>query len=193
VSKFNSEPTEAHLTAVKRIFRYLKGTISLSLHYKTTEEMMFGYSDADWANDLDDRRSTSGNVFIMSGGAVSWLSQKQTTVALSTAEAEYMALGLAVQEAIWLRRLLRDLNVATTEPTRIHEDNQGAIAMTKNPVGHKRNKHIDIKHHVVQEAVQANTVALTYYPTSEMAQFDQLKKELGLIDYPSTKNQGGVY
>jgi hypothetical protein len=193
VSKFNSEPTEAHLTAVKRIFRYLKGTISLSLHYKTTEEMMFGYSDADWANDLDDRRSTSGNVFIMSGGAVSWLSQKQTTVALSTAEAEYMALGLAVQEAIWLRRLLRDLNVATTEPTRIHEDNQGAIAMTKNPVGHKRNKHIDIKHHVVQEAVQANTVALTYYPTSEMAQFDQLKKELGLIDYPSTKNRGGVY
>ena len=83
---FNSAPTQAHLTAVKRIFWYLKGTIDLKLQYRSTGEKMLGYSDADWANDSDDRHSTTGNVFTMSGGAISWLSQKQATVALSTVQ-----------------------------------------------------------------------------------------------------------
>ena len=166
VSKFNSAPTEVHMKAVKRIFRYLKGTIDLSLRYNATGEKLYGYSDADWASDADDRHSTSGNVFLMAGGAISWLSQKQTTVALSTAEAEYMALGSAAQEAIWLRHLLSDLQVNTDDPTEIFEDNQGAIAMAKNPIGHKRTKHIDIKHHFIRENVQAGTVTLTYCPTN---------------------------
>ena len=102
----------------------------------------------------------------MSGGAISWSSQKQATVALSTAEAEYVALGSATQEAIWLRRLMTDLNIRQTKPTTIREDNQGAIAMTKNPVGHKRTKHIDIKHHFIREAVSAGTIALEYCPTT---------------------------
>ena len=101
VSKFNSAPTEAHLTAVKRILRYLKGTIDLSLQYKCTENLdVIGYSDADWASDMDSRRSITGNVFKMSAGAVSWLSQKQSTVALSTAEAEYIALSSAAQHMV---------------------------------------------------------------------------------------------
>ena len=147
VSKFNAEPTEAHLTAVKRIFRYIKGTVHLSLQYQAKGGKLVGYSDSDWANNLDDRHSTTGNVFMMSGGAISWISQKQATVALSTAEAEYIALGSATQEAIWLRRLLNDLHISQTKPTTIREDNQGAIAMAKYPIGHKRTKHIDIKHH----------------------------------------------
>ena len=102
VSKFNAEPTEAHLTAVKRILRYLKGTVDLSLRYQAGGGELIGYSDSDWANDLDNRHSTTGNVFLLSGGAISWISQKQATVALSTAEAEYVALGSATQEAIWL-------------------------------------------------------------------------------------------
>ena len=193
VSKFNSEPTEAHLTAVKRIFRYLKGTLDLVLQYKSTGRNLLGYSDADWANDLDSHHSTSGNVFVMSKGAISWLSQKQATVALSTAEAEYIALGSATQEAIWLRQLLSDLKVNVQEPTEIFEDNQGSIAMAKNPVGHKRSKHIDIRHHFIREAVQAGTVRLSYCPSKEMVadiftkslpkeQFVKLRKELGLID-----------
>ena len=113
VSNFNATPTQAHLTAVKRIFRYLKGTIDLKLQYRSTDEKLLGYSDADWANDSDDRHSTTGNVFTMSGGAISWLSQKQATVALSTAEAEYIALGSATQEAIWLHQLLTDLRIDT--------------------------------------------------------------------------------
>ena len=113
VSKFNSAPTQAHLTAVKRIFRYLKETVHIKLQYRSTSEKLLGYSDADWANDTDDRHSTTGNVFIMSGGAISWLSHKQSTVALSTAEAEYIALGSATQEAIWLNQLLTDLKIDT--------------------------------------------------------------------------------
>ena len=88
-----------------------KGTINVVLQYKSTGDKLIGYSDADWANDLDDQHSITGNVFIMSGGAVSWLSQKQATIALSTAEAEYIALGSATQEAIWLCQLLADLRM----------------------------------------------------------------------------------
>ena len=112
------------MTAVKRILRYLKGTLDLALHYEATGKQLLGYSDADWANDLDNQHSTTGNVFIMSGGAVSWLSQKQSTVALSTAESEYIALGSATQEAIWLRQLLVDMKVDVSSSLEILEDNQ---------------------------------------------------------------------
>ena len=94
---------------------------------------MLGYSDADWANDTDNRHSTTGNVFVMSGGAIIWLSQKQSTVALSTSEAEYIvALGSATQEAIWLNQLLTDLRIDNKGSIEILEDNQSATAMTKN-------------------------------------------------------------
>ena len=97
---------------------------------------------------MDDRHSTTGNVFTMSGGA---LSQKQTTVALSTAEAEYIALGSATQEGIWLYQLLNDLKIDTKGSIEIMEDNQSTIAMAKSSVGHKRTKHIDIKHHFIKQ------------------------------------------
>ena len=129
---------------------------------------MLGYSDADWANDTDDRHSTTGNVFIMSGGAISLLSHKQSTVALSTAEAEYIALGSATQEAIWLNQLLTDLRIDTKGSIEILEDNQSAIAMAKNSTGRRRTKHIDIKHHFIKEAVQAGTISVSYCPTADM-------------------------
>jgi hypothetical protein len=102
LAKFNLSPNEVHHTAVKRVFRYLKGTVKLHLQYEATDKDMEGYSDADWPADSYDRRSTSGNVFVMSNGAISWASQKQPMVALSTAEAEYIALCLATQESVWL-------------------------------------------------------------------------------------------
>ena len=193
VAKFNTEPTQARLTAVKRIFRYLKGTLDVAMQYKSTGDKPLGYSDANWAGDLDDQHSTTDNVFLMSGGAVSWLSHKQATVALSTAEAEYIALGSPIQEAIWLRQLLSDLRCDMKMPMEILEDNQGAIAMAKNPVGHKRSKHIDIRHHFIREAVQAGTISLTYCPTSDMladiftkplpkGQFEKLRENLGMIN-----------
>ena len=116
------------------------------------------------------------------------LSQKQVTVALSAAEAEDVALSSATQEEIWLRQLLADLRVDTKSPIEILEDNQSAIEMAKNPVGHKRTKHIDIRHHFIREAVQAGT----YCPTTDMLadifikflpkiQFEKLRCQLGLI------------
>jgi len=151
VSKFNANPSVSHLTAVKRVLRYLKGTVNLALKYNQTESRaLVGFSDADWAGDQDDRRSTTGNVFLLGGGAVSWLSKKQSTVALSTAVAEYVALSQAAQECVWLRRLLSDLGMDAT-PVVILEDNQGAIAIAKNPVDHSRTKHIDFRYHYIRE------------------------------------------
>jgi hypothetical protein len=139
VARFCSKPTKHHWTAVKRIMRYLKGTQNHGLLYhRDGEKTIECYSDADWAGDLNDRRSTSGYVSILSGGAVSWRSKKQTNVALSTAEAEYMALASAAQEAIWLRQLNSELNHPPSNPTVVYEDNQSAIAMTNNPKFHGR-------------------------------------------------------
>ena len=129
LSKFCSKPTTAHFTAAKRVLRYLKGTPDLALKYhKSLDGALTGYSDADWAGDQDDRHSTSGNLFIMAGATISWTSKKQATVALSTAEAEYIALNTAIQEAIRLQRL-SDIQY---KPTIIMGDNQGSIA--RNPV-----------------------------------------------------------
>lgn len=192
VSKFNSEPTQTHLTAVKRILRYLKGTSDLGITYrKMKNEKLIGYSDADWAGDRDDRHSTSGVVFFMSGGPVSWLSKKQAVVALSTSEAEYIALSLATQEAIWLRGLINSIGSADNLPTMMYEDNQGAIGLAKNPIGHSRTKHIDIRYHYVREAIQDRSIELSYCASKKMiadictkalpkGQFECLRSAMGM-------------
>ena len=191
-SKFCANPTQNHLTAAKRILRYLKATAYLGLSYKKCADgNLIGYSDADWAGDIDDCHSTSGNVFSFACGAVSWLSKKQATVSLSTAEAEYVALSTATQEAIWLRRLLADVGEPPEGPSEIYEDNQGAVSMAKNPVGHARTKHIDIRYHFVREGVQDGAIALKYIATDEMIadiltkplpkhRFQKLVTELGM-------------
>ena len=169
VSKFSSSPTEAHLTAAKQILRYLKGTANYGIKYQKSDSgNLIGYSDADWAGDCDDRHSTTGNLFLMAGGPVSWLSKKQAIVALSTSEAEYVAVSTATQEAVWLRRLLLDLKSPLDCPTVIMEDNQGAIAIARNPIVQTRTKHIDIKYHYVHEAVQDGVISLQYCPTNDM-------------------------
>ena len=127
-----------------------------------------GYCDADWAGDVDDRKSTSGYLFHLAGAPVSWRSKKQTCVALSTAEAEYVALASAAQEAAWFRDLLRCLNRNVIKPIIIHSDSQSAIAITKNPQCHGRTKHIAIKYHYTRGEVVKGTVKLKYCPTNEM-------------------------
>lgn len=169
VAKFCAKPSKKHWEAVKRIMRYLKGTINLGLQYeKGNSEECIGYSDADWAGDVQDRKSTSGYMFQMSGTAVSWRSKKQSCVALSTAEAEYMALASAAQEAVWLKQLVEELTSKSAKPIVVHEDNQAAIKMTKNPQFHGRAKHIAIKYHFIREQVERGTVKLEYCPTEDM-------------------------
>jgi hypothetical protein len=138
---------------------------------------VLGYCDSDWAASIDDRRSVSGTVFTIAGGAVTWQAQKQKSVALSTVEAEYMAACQAAKDAIWLRAFLMGLGLSTTVPTNILCDSQGAIALAKNPEHHQRSKHIDLRYHFVREQVTGGAIALVYTSTSDMAA-DQLTKPL---------------
>ena len=192
-ARYSSEPTESHLTALKRILRYLKETSHLALTYtRGDSNQVEGYSDADWAGDQDHRRSTSGNVFCLSSGAITWASRKQSSTALSAVEAEYVALSVATQEAMWLRQLMMELqNEKELPPTVLWEDNQGAIALAKNPVFHKRTKHIQIRYHFVRDAVDDKVIDVDFCPGKKMVadiltkpiprvQFEYLRSQLGL-------------
>ena len=132
-----------HWTAVKRILRYLKGTTVHGLLYSSRNtDDLHGYCDSDWAGDLDDRKSTSGYLFLLSGAPISWRSKKWSTVALSTAE-----------EAMWLRQLISELKFDQSDATVLYEDNQAAICMTRNGQHNGRSKHIDIRCHFGREKV----------------------------------------
>ena len=150
-----------------------------------------GYSDADWAGNLDDRKSTSAYIFHMGGAAISWRSKRQACVALSTAEAEYMALASAAQEALWLRQLLSDLKNKPTSPTLILEDNQAAICLAKNPQFHGRAKHIDIKYHFVREQVASGNIAVKYCRSEDMLA-DMLTKGLSYEPFTKLREMTGV-
>ena len=194
-ARYCSQPSQLHWSAVKRIFRYLKGTSNLGLCYQPSKTDLVGYSDADWAGDVNDRKSTSGYVFMMSGSPISWRSKKQSSVALSTAEAEYIALSSATQEAMWLRQLFSNLlpDYQLSMPTTIHEDNQSTICMAKNSQSHGRSKHVDIKYHFVREQVERQTINILYCKSEDMTadiftkglaihQFRRLRSKLGMTE-----------
>lgn len=194
VSRFCSNPGHAHWSAVKRILRYLKGTMSLKLVYsKCSDSNVTGYCDADWGSEIDDRKSTTGYVFMHQGGAVTWNSKKQPTVALSTMEAEYMALCSATQEAIWLKQLDNELFSDAEKGTIIYSDNQSAIYLASTHSYHARAKHIDIKHHFVREKVEDGSVILKHVPSSQMIADSLTKPVVGPIHLKCTENMGLVY
>lgn len=129
--------------------------------------LLIGYSDAEWAGDLATRRSTTGYVFVLGGGAICWASKLQPTVPLSTAESEYMAACSATQEALFQWHLLSDLDFPQQQPMTIYENNTGALALAENPVLHQGTKHIDIKHHFVRERVEMGDVKLIHIATED--------------------------
>src|ERR1700689_971397 len=181
LSQFLSKPSSMHMHAAKRVLRYLQGTSMLGIRYRPPSLRLQGYSDANWAGHMDTRRSTTGYVVILNNGAIAWKSRRQPTVALSTMESEYMALMDATKELKWVKTLLAELgysNGKSDEPTELFSDNQGAIALAKNPVSHSRAKHIDLRHHFVREAIQDRTIWVQYIPTAEMTA-DSLTKALG--------------
>ncbi|UYV84554.1 hypothetical protein LAZ67_X002600, partial [Cordylochernes scorpioides] len=142
VSKFLEYPGPAHCTTVKNIFRYLKGTPHMGILF-TGQDQLVGYSDSDFARDVDSRKSTTGYAFMMNGGTVSWASQRQPIIALSTTESKYIAACSAAKELIWIRRLLQGIGCDITKETELYIDNQAAKKLVENPVFHKRTKHID--------------------------------------------------
>ena len=168
VSRYTKNPGPQHVLALKRIFRYLKGTLRFSIVFHSSKVELHGYVDADYAGDRDERRSTTGFVFILCGGPVSWASRRQGCVALSTTEAEYVALGVATREAVWLRTLLSELGHTQREAALIHEDNQGAIALAISDRCTRRTKHIDVQFHYVREAIKKGAVKIDYCRTQEM-------------------------
>jgi hypothetical protein len=182
-----SNPTEAHWLACKRVLRYLRGTTHLGLIFGGTSSaaplnivLEPCFSDADWAGDSTDRRSTTGYLMKVNGSTVSWASKKQPTVALSSAEAEYMAVGAAVQEILWLRTLLNEMGFEQGGATVLYCDNQPAIAIAKDDVHHSRTKHIDIRHHFIRDHVSKKHVHLDWVPTAGQ-EADILTKPLGRI------------
>ncbi|KAF2363622.1 Reverse transcriptase RNA-dependent DNA polymerase [Trinorchestia longiramus] len=160
-------PTNAHLNLCKFVLKYLKGTILFGLKFVKSENPMqiTGFSDSDWGGSSD-RKSISGYVFksFSSSSLISWKSKKQNIVALSSCEAEYIA--LPVQEGIFLKQLLCDMD-GYDEPVGIFVDNRGAIDLAKNPVHHQRSKHIDIRYHFIPAIIQDNKALLSFVPSEE--------------------------
>lgn len=196
LSQFTSNPGPAHWTAIKRVFRYLAGTRDLAIVYGGFREdaniEFTGYLDADFAANPDDRKSISGNTYLLGGAAISWSCKKQTTIALSSTEAEYTAIAHAMRQAIWLRYLFEGLGYAQTEPTIIFGDNQSAIALTQDAQFHARSKHFDIQNHFVREKIEAGIIEIFYCPTNEMLadvftkglpkpKHQKFMKELGML------------
>ena len=192
VAKFTAKPTEQQWRAMKHILWYLAGTTNFGLLFTRNESTeCTGYSDADWAGDIDDRKSTSGYLYLMSGGPVSWGSKKQSCIALSTAEAEYMSLTSVAQEVIWQNCLLVELQKESITPAIIYEDNQSAIYMTKNPTFHCQSKHIAIKYHFIRDEVKKEKIDVQYCKTEDMIG-DMLTKGLYAEQFMKLRQMAGV-
>jgi Reverse transcriptase (RNA-dependent DNA polymerase) len=191
LARYMTKPTSTHWQAAKGVLRYLNGTSTYGIIFGGNASLdLMAYCDADYAGDLDSRRSTTGYVFILNGGAISWSSRLQQTVAVSTTEAEYMAAAAAIKEALWLRSLLHSLHLDI--PTiNINADSQGAIKLLKNPVFSMRSKHIDVIYHFARERVARKDVTFTYIKTDHMVA-DLLTKPVPAIKFNFCRNEMGI-
>lgn len=190
LSRFMSKPAQAHWTAAKGVVRYLAGTLDHGITYSGRDLKLWGFCDADYGGDPDTRRSTTGYAFLLGGGIISWSSRRQPTVAVSTAEAEYMAAAAAVKEALWLKVLLADFAIPVTT-VQILCDNQAAISLLKNPVSSQRSKHIDIIYHFARERVARGEISFSYCNTKEMVA-DCLTKALPELMFEACLRRMGM-
>ena len=166
LSQYNSNSQPEHHTAAKHVFRYLQGTKNWTLNYNISKPLALeGFSDSDFTNCPDTRRSYSGYIFKLGGNTICWKARKQNLVASSTTEAEYIALAMACNQYLWLRQALRDLRLPEI-PHALFEDNNSAIDLSTNAHIHDRSKHIDIKYHRTQELVDSGEVVLLRVDTN---------------------------
>jgi hypothetical protein len=193
VGHYQSAPKQSHLVAVKRIFKYLKGTMTYGLWYPRSHNFQLtSYSDADWENCVDERKSTSGGAFFLGDSLVAWISKKQGSIYLSNTEDEYIVAATCCTQILCMIQTLADLKVNYTDPITIHCDKTSAISVSKNPVLHSKTKHIPIKYHFLEEQVTNRVVHLNYIPSTEQitniftkplakTPFDCLRQKLGVI------------
>ena len=154
ISRYMQNPKKPHLEVARRILRYVKSTLGYGLLYKKGGDCkLAGFCDADYAGDYDTRHSTTGYVFILGSGAISWCSKRQPIVSLSTTEAEYRAATMAAQESTWLMQLLKDLHQPTKYAPPLYCDNLLAVRLAENPIFHARTKHVEVHYHFIKEKV----------------------------------------
>ena len=169
LSQHLDNPTESDWVMVKHVLRYIKGTLHYKLYYTKCEGdlCLAGFSDSDWGSSVEDRRSTTGYLFTLNpqGPPISWKSKKQTTVALSSCEAEYMALAASVQETLFLYMLLRSF--LKQQSVNISVDNQGAMSLASKHITEQRSKHIDIRYHFIRERIASGFISLSHVPSEE--------------------------
>lgn len=200
VSRHLENPTVTHENALKRILKYVKGTLDFGiLFHKVGNNKLCDYSDADYAGDVVTRRSTSGSAFLFNDGIISWHSGRQKCVSMSTTESEYVAASDAVKELVWLRRLFSELlPERSNEMASFNMDNQSAIRLIKNPEFHKRTKHIDVRFHFIREKFEEGLFDLQYISTHDMVadvftkplardRFEFLRNLLGMISIRDLK------
>ena len=192
LAQFLINPGRAHIEAAHRVLRYVSGTRNRTLNLGGAIPDLAGFTDSDWGGDCDDRKSISAYVFCLGDAAVSWKTKKQNSVALSSVEAEYMAMCQAAKEAVWLTGLLEDLGIDLEAPPVVYGDNQGALALAQNPVFHPRSKHIDIQYHYTRELVQSQRITIKYIPTNVMLA-DALTKALPRPQHWALTRMIGVY
>lgn len=192
-ARFQSNPKFSHLLAVKRIIRYLLGKVSLGLWYpKNSLCDLVGYSDSDFAGSKTDRKSTSGTCQFIGSALVSWNSKKQNSVALSTAEAEYISASSCCAQILWMKHQLSDYGIVL-DHIPIKCDNTSAISISKNLVLHSRTKHIEIRHHFLRDHVLKDDCVLEFVDTKNQLadiftkplpkdSFYSIRRKLGLLD-----------
>ena len=196
VVRFQANPKETHVLAIKRIFRYFKGTTEFGLWYpKGNELTLVAYTDADWAGSIDDRKSTSGVALYLGNCLVAQSSKKQLLVSLSTTKVEYIVAVECCTQVIWMRQMLEEIQVKYDEPIPIFCDNNNAINISKNPMMHSKTKHIPIKFHFLREYVTKKNIKLEYVETKEhiadiftkplpRETFEYLRQKLRVIPSP---------
>jgi hypothetical protein len=186
-------PTEEHLAAVKRILRYIVGSVRLRCRYGrgTGAPHLVGYSDNNLGGDIDSRKSTSGTLFVLGSSPVTWQSQKQKIVALSSCESEYVAAATAACQGIWLARLLAEFSNGEAEQVVLKVDNKSAISLAKNPIFHERSKHIKPKYHFIRDCMEAKKIELEFVPTEHQLA-DILTKPLGRVRLAELRSSIGM-
>jgi hypothetical protein len=194
VSRFMESPMTEHMAAVKHILRYVKGTTSMGCCYKKMPDEnrnLVGFSDSDLAGDLDDRKSTTGVIYFLGSNPVSWSSNKQRVVALSSCEAEYIAAASAACQGVWLETLRTDLSDKQSQKIKLKVDNKSAISLCKNPVFHDRSKHIDTRFHFIRERVEEGRVEVEHIGMNDQIA-DILTKPLGRMKFLELRERIGV-
>jgi hypothetical protein len=182
LSKYQNSPTDENYSGLKRILRYLRGTTDVKLKFSKNKdelETLIGYADADFANDIVDRKSISGYVFKLYGNTISWSTKKQPTISLSSTEAELIALCHATKEAVWIKNLLKEIDV-NLKSILIMEDNIPCIKIAEEPKEHQRLKHLDIKYLFVRDLIQQGIIKLKYIGSKEQPA-DMMTKPLGRL------------